>query len=168
MCLLEATASLHYKAIKSQTGSSGGRLPLPTGRAACGIQNVPNSQVCPDIPLSGKTCHFYNRYGAKFYNSPAPTTARSQVCVRAPLLRLEAKSPLTTPHPPNHRFLFESTLLLSERYYLFYRINEVKLLYEFVCDVSFLLQAGAAGKEPLLHVLMTVLILYYSLFVSLA
>lgn len=67
------------------------------------------------------------------------------------------------PHktsPPHHRFLFESTLLLSERYYLFYRINEVKLLYEFVCDVSFLVQAGAAGKEPLLLVLMTVLILH--------
>lgn len=171
LCLLETTGSLHYKAIKSQTASSGGRLPLPNPSPPprgppAEYKMFPTPKFARTFPYQVRLATSTTVTEPSFIIPPPPTHHHPLTTTHPPFTSL-CKSSSTVfgsqipPHqpPPFQRFLFESTLLLSERYYLFYRINEVKLLYEFVCDVSFLLQPRGRGKEPLLHVLMTFLIL---------
>lgn len=113
--------------------------PFPPGGPLAEYKMFPTPKFARTFPYQVRLATSTTVTAPSFIIPPSPHRPFTSLC-KSSSTAFGSQIPPHNPPSPNHRFLFESTLLLSERYYLFYRINEVKLLYEFVCDVSFLVQ----------------------------
>lgn len=126
--------SPHYEAIKSQTGCRGGRLPPPLQRGPLVEYKMfptspGHSLIRWDLPLLQLTVtepSFIIPQPPNHHPYPTPLSVPS-LCKSSSTVFGSQISPTPPPHPQHYRprFLSENTLLLSERYYLFYLISEV-------------------------------------------
>lgn len=135
--------------------------PFPPGGPLVEYKMFPTPKFARTFPYQVRLATSTTVTAPSFIIPPPPTNhPRSQVCVRAPLLRLEAKSPLTNPPSPQPPLPFwkHATFVWAILPLLSNKRGKTAL---WICLRCFLSSAGwAAGKEPLLHVLMTVLILH--------